>query len=144
MSSKPRQPRAEKHPAIHLYTDGACSGNPGEAGIGIVLLYKNRKKEHSEHIGTATNNIAELTAIKRGLELIKNRKLPVIVYSDSSYAIGVLSGRMKAKKNLELIAEVKELIKTFSSVKFTHIYGHRDNEYNETADRLATSVLKSG
>jgi len=75
--------------------------------------------------------------------LIRNRKLPVIVYSDSSYAIGVLSGRMKAKKNLGLIAEIKELIKAFSSVKFTHVYGHRGNEYNETADDLATGVLKS-
>jgi ribonuclease HI len=76
---------------IHVFTDGACSGNPGPAGVGVVLYYNEHKKEISKFIGNATNNIAELTAIKIGLEAIKStyRNLPVIIYTDSAYSLKI-------------------------------------------------------
>ncbi|MCK5099552.1 MAG: hypothetical protein KAR45_15700, partial [Desulfobacteraceae bacterium] len=63
-------PKSEKN-LIKIFTDGASSGNPGPSGIGIYLIYNERTKEISEFIGNATNNIAELKAIKRGLEELK-------------------------------------------------------------------------
>ena len=85
----PRKPRAEKPAApvsspslaslpssssetVHVWTDGACSGNPGPMGIGIVVVAGDRRKEHGEYLGRGTNNIAELTAIRRGLEIARS------------------------------------------------------------------------
>ncbi|MCK5348909.1 MAG: hypothetical protein KAJ25_05940, partial [Desulfobacula sp.] len=76
---------------IKIYTDGASSGNPGPSGIGILLIYGENKKEISKYIGMATNNIAELTAIKVALEELKRVDLPVRIFSDSSYSIGLLT-----------------------------------------------------
>ena len=76
--------------AIAMYTDGASSGNPGPAGIGVYLKFGAHEKEISEYIGTATNNIAELTAVARGLSAIKNKTLPVIIFTDSQYVLGLL------------------------------------------------------
>ena len=129
--------------AICLYTDGAASGNPGPAGIGALLQYGKHKKEISKYIGKATNNIAELEAIKIGLLSINDSSLPVIVFTDSSYAFGVLSLSWKAKKNQALIIEIKEIIKTFKNVKFIKVKGHADNEGNNIADMLAVSAIKT-
>ena len=74
---------------INLYTDGASSGNPGPSGIGVLLCFGNHEKELSRYIGHATNNVAELEAIKTGLMEIKNREIPVCVYTDSGYALGI-------------------------------------------------------
>src|SRR5262245_63631659 len=60
-----RKPTAHDPEAVVVYTDGACSGNPGPMGIGVVVLDKGERKEISEYLGTGTNNIAELTAIER-------------------------------------------------------------------------------
>ena len=84
-------PDSLKQDAISIYTDGACSGNPGPAGIGVVMYYKGHRKEISRYIGLATNNIAELEAIKTGLEAVRNRSLPVLLYTDSSYSLGLLT-----------------------------------------------------
>ncbi len=62
--------------AIAVWTDGACTGNPGPAGIGVVVIEGGERSELSEYLGDATNNIAELTAIERGLELVKERQQP--------------------------------------------------------------------
>ena len=70
-------------------------------------MYGKHCLEIWEYLGKSTNNVAELTAILRALENIKNKNLPILVYSDSKYAIGVLSGTMKANKNQDLIAQVK-------------------------------------
>src|SRR5688572_3855141 len=96
--------------AIVVHTDGACSGNPGPAGIGAVLVYGEHRKEISEYIGEGTNNIAELTAILRALAAIKDRKRPTIVKTDSSYAIGMLTKNWKVKANHALIAELRALV----------------------------------
>ena len=127
---------------IHIYTDGACSGNPGPAGYGAILIYNSHVKEFSEYIGEATNNIAELTAIKKGLEAVKNKNIPVVIYSDSSYSIGVLSNGWKAKKNKELIQEIKSLMLTFESIEFVKVKGHSDNKLNERADKIANLAVK--
>src|SRR5215813_3004784 len=104
---------------IHAYTDGACWGNPGPMGIGIVLKSGSHRKEISEYLGPrGTNNIAELTAIERALATIKDRTRPVIVYTDSRYAIGVLSMNWKAKANTELIERIRELTRRFPQVRF--------------------------
>ena len=129
--------------AICIYTDGACSGNPGPAGIGIVLRYKEKHKEISRSLGTATNNIAELEAIRVGLLAVKNRKLPVILFSDSSYALGLLSQGWKAKKNMELVDEIRRLAATFPKLRFVKVKGHAGHPDNERADQLAVQAVKS-
>jgi ribonuclease HI len=129
---------------IHVYTDGACSGNPGPAGIGIVLNYNSYKKEISKYIGNATNNIAELTAIKVGLEAIKPlyRTTPVIIYTDSAYCHGLFTKDWNPKKNIELIMDIRSLIVQFSDIEFKHVKGHSDNPGNNKADILATSAIQ--
>lgn len=129
---------------IHIYTDGACSGNPGPMGIGVVLMADERRKEISEYLGPlGTNNIAELTAILRGLEAVKDRKRPILVYSDSAYSIGVLSKNWKAKANLELIAAIKKELARFASVKFIKVAGHSGIPENERCDELARQAIES-
>ena len=127
---------------IFIYTDGASSGNPGPSGIGILLRFKDHKKEISRNIGTATNNIAELEAIKTALLELKHYDYPVRIFTDSSYACGVLTLGWKARKNKELINSIKKLILKFSDLKLIKIKGHDGFEGNEKADFLATSALR--
>ncbi len=135
---------ALKAGAVTIYTDGACSGNPGPAGIGIVMLYKGHRKEISEYIGMATNNIAELKAIKVGLETVKNRDLPIVLYTDSSYSLGLLTKGWKAKQNQELVQQVRLLVKRFKNLRFVKIKGHAGHPENERADRLAVEAIQRG
>ncbi len=133
-----------KKGAICIYTDGACSGNPGPAGIGVVLLYKGHRKEISRYIGVATNNIAELEAIKTGLEAVKNPDLPVVLYTDSSYSTGLLTKGWKAKQNQELVRKVRLLVKRFKDLQIVKIKGHAGHPENERADRLAVHAIQAG
>jgi len=130
--------------AICIYTDGAASGNPGPAGIGVWLTYGKHEKSISRYIGNATNNIAELEAIRAGLSEVKSRNLPVRVFTDSSYAYGLLVLGWKAKANRELVGDIKILIQDFRDLKFIKVKGHDGNEGNERADLLATSAIKNG
>ncbi|MFO7645125.1 MAG: ribonuclease H [Desulfosarcina sp.] len=127
--------------AICIYTDGACSGNPGPAGIGAVLRYKGKSKEISRYIGMATNNIAELEAIRVALEEVKNRALPVILFTDSSYALGLLTKDWKARENQVLVQRLRELAATFRQLTFVKVKGHAGHPDNERADRLAVQSL---
>ncbi len=127
---------------IKIYTDGASSGNPGPSGIGILFIHEENKKEISQYIGTATNNIAELTAIKVALEELKRVDLPVRIFSDSSYAIGLLTKNWKPKKNQVLIFEIRALISKFFDLAFIKVKGHSGIKENEVADFLATSAIK--
>jgi len=131
-----------KDGVIHVYTDGASSGNPGPSGIGVFLQFGEHEKEISEHIGESTNNIAELEAIRVALSEIKNPRLPVRVYTDSGYAHGLLSKGWKPKKNKRLVDSIKKLMKRFNDLKFVKVKGHAGNEGNEKADRLATQAIK--
>ncbi|MFO7707543.1 MAG: ribonuclease H [Desulfobacterales bacterium] len=127
---------------VHIFTDGASSGNPGPSGIGVVLLHGAHRKEIAEYIGIATNNIAELTAIQQGLAALKKKDIPVRVYTDSSYAHGVLTLNWKAKKNQDLIAAIRREMQAFSDLKLIKVEGHRGVEENERADRLAVNAIR--
>lgn len=127
--------------AIIIYTDGASSGNPGPAGIGAVLTYGGHRKEISRYIGHATNNIAELQAIQAALHSLTTTHRPVRLYTDSSYAIGVLTKGWKAKANQELIAEIIESMKQFEDIVLIKVKGHAGIEENERADLLATQAI---
>ncbi len=128
--------------AIIIYTDGASSGNPGPAGIGVLLIYGKHQKEISEFIGNTTNNIAELKAIKRAVQELKTRDIPVRIFTDSSYCTGLLTMGWKPEKNTDLVNSIKKLISRFKDLKIIKIKGHDGIEGNEKADKLATSAIK--
>ena len=130
--------------AICIFTDGASSGNPGPSGIGVVLRYGKHQKEISEFIGTATNNIAELKAIEIGLNAVKNKDLPVKLYTDSKYAYGILALGWKEKKNKDIVASIKKIISNFKNLTFIKVKGHAGDENNERADFLARKAISSG
>lgn len=146
-----RAPAGEPHPAapageaVHVWTDGACSGNPGPMGIGVVVIAGDQRREHGEYLGRGTNNIAELVAIRRGLEiaegLVPLRERPVRVYSDSSYAIGLLSQGWKAKANQTLVAELRELLRRYRGLRMIKVEGHAGVSENERCDLLARQAI---
>jgi ribonuclease HI len=123
------------------YTDGACSGNPGPAGLGVVLLVRGERRELSEYLGTATNNIAELTAILRVAEVLEPTTEPLVVHTDSQYAIGVLTKGWKPKVNIELIADIKQKLKPFRGLSLVYVRGHAGVPLNERADQLAREAV---
>lgn len=127
---------------IVVYTDGACVGNPGPAGIGVVLRYRTRTKEISRFIGTGTNNIAELTAIKVALQEIKDPWVPVTIHTDSAYCLGVLAGNWKPKLNRTLIEEIKKEMARFARLTFVKVEGHTGIEDNEKANDLAQQAVQ--
>jgi len=129
---------------IQIYTDGASSGNPGPSGIGALLIYRENRREISQNIGIATNNIAELSAIKIALSHLKRYDLPVRVFSDSSYSIGVLTKGWKPQSNKKIISEIKDLMQKLTDIKFIKVKGHSGIKENEVADFLATSAIKKG
>ena len=129
--------------SIIIYTDGASSGNPGPSGIGILIKYGKHKKEISKYIGIATNNIAELEAIHTALTELKKTDIPVKIFTDSSYAYGLLKLNWRAKKNIELVDIIKKIILKFRDIDFIKVKGHDGNTGNEKADMLATTAIKS-
>jgi ribonuclease HI len=126
--------------AVEIWTDGACSGNPGPMGIGVVVIDGPKRREKGEYLGVGTNNIAELTAIGRGIELAGDGGRRMRVYTDSSYAIGVLSKGWKAKANQELIAQLKRQIAPLD-VEFVKVAGHAGVPENERCDELARDAV---
>lgn len=135
--------RAPTHPdgAIIVYADGACSGNPGPAGLGVVIVDGEKGTELSEYLGRATNNIAELTAILRAAENLAGRGEPIRIYTDSRYSIGVLTQGWKAKKNPELVATVRRALSELPDVELHYVPGHAGVELNEHADALAREAV---
>ncbi len=141
-SMSPDHPETIPKNAICIYTDGASSGNPGPGGIGVYLQHGSHEKKISRHIGHATNNVAELEAIKVGLLAVKNVKLPVRMFTDSRYALGVLSLGWKARINQKLIQEIQTIMKRFADLKLIKVKGHSGQEGNEIANQLATASTK--
>lgn len=130
--------------AIIAYTDGACSGNPGPAGLGFTIRYPDgRFVKQGEPLGSATNNIAELTAILRVLEHVEAKDAHVLIHTDSSYSIGVLTAGWKAKANQSLIADIKSMLRKFKHVEFRKVKGHAGIEDNELVDQLAREAAET-
>jgi ribonuclease HI len=128
---------------IHVWTDGAASGNPGPAGAGYVLLFREHRKEASIWLGDTTNNVAELTAVLEALRSLKRHDVPVRVHSDSTYVIGVVTGAMRAKANRELVEEIREAVQAFANLRFVKVDAHAGVEWNERADELAREAVRA-
>jgi ribonuclease HI len=126
---------------VVAYADGACSGNPGPAGLGVVLIDGPRRVEISEYLGTGTNNIAELTAVLRALGEVTDPACPLIIKTDSQYTIGVLQKGWKAKANVDLIAELKDALRA-RPARIQYVPGHSGVVLNERADELAREAVK--
>jgi ribonuclease HI len=116
-------------------------------GIGIVVIAGRERAERGEYLGVGTNNIAELTAIARGLDLASDlapdRTRPIHIYSDSSYALGLLGKGWKAKANQDLVASLREQMATFAHVKLIKVAGHAGVDNNERCDQLARQAVTS-
>jgi len=140
-TGKPGTTPAAPANAIHVWTDGACTGNPGPAGLGVVIVDDGKQKEISEYLGQGTNNIAELTAILRGLQAVDDRKRPVVVYSDSAYSIGLLTQSWKAKANQELVEQLRSVCREFADLRFVKVAGHAGIPLNERTDQLARDAV---
>ncbi len=139
---------------ITIYTDGACSGNPGKGGWGCVLIYNDYKKTFSGYDENTTNNKMELMAV---IEALKKLKEPceVDVYTDSAYVSnaflndwitnwqnnGFKTAGKKEVQNKDLWLELITLCSTHS-VTFHKVKGHADNELNNLCDKLATDEIK--
>jgi ribonuclease HI len=134
--------RKFRRTAILAYTDGACSGNPGPAGIGVVLVCGDQRKEICEYIGEATSNIAEVTAVIRALAAIKDRTRHVILHSDSEYAIGALSGRWKLRANRQLVGQARALAASFAQLRLEWVPAHAGVPENERCDALARLAIR--
>jgi len=136
----PEKPEGDE---ILAYADGACSGNPGPAGVGAVAMWGDQMRELSEYIGEATNNIAELTGILRAVELAHELGRPLRLYTDSTYSIGVLTQGWKVKANKELVAKVRQALDAHPDTKLFHVRGHQGVRLNEHADELAVRAVQS-
>lgn len=132
---------AQDEEPILIYTDGASSGNPGPAGIGVLLQYKGKTREISRYIGVSTNNIAELTAIETALSAIRRTDIPIRLHTDSGYALGLLTLGWKPKKNQELVDRIKKQMTRFKRLEIIKVRGHSGVAGNEAADKLATSAI---
>lgn len=135
-------------PEITIYTDGAAKGNPGPGGFGIVLKYKDQRKELSQGYRLTTNNRMELLAVIVALETLKIENSMVTIYTDSKYvADAVTKGwvfqweakNFKKKKNPDLWRRFLEIYPKHR-VKFVWIKGHDNNKENERCDELAVAA----
>ena len=134
---------------VTLYTDGACSGNPGPGGYGAVLIYEGVEKEIAGGEKSTTNNKMEMMAVIKGLEALKE-PCEVEVYSDSAYIVNAIeqgwieswkkNGWRKADKkpvkNVDLWEKLLELMDKHKVI-FNKVKGHADDEYNNRCDRIA-------
>ena len=140
---------------VIIYTDGACSGNPGPGGWGAILMINENKKEISGGNKNTTKNVMELTAVIEALKLLK-RPCNVNLYSDSAYVVnaflqnwilgwiknGWKNSNKEDVKNKELWQELISLTKVHN-VTFHKVKGHADNKYNNRCDELARNAIKN-
>ena len=139
---------------VTIYTDGACSGNPGNGGYGVILSYMGKKKELSKGFECTTNNRMELMAAITGLEALKE-PCKVKLWSDSKYLIdsinknwiaswqknGWKNSQKKPVKNRELFERLIEL-QNIHDVEFCRVKGHDGHPENERCDTLAVEASK--
>ena len=140
---------------VDIYTDGACSGNPGPGGYGAVLVYNGKEKEISGGEKNTTNNKMELTAVIEALRLLKE-PCSVTVTTDSKYVCDSMTkgwaeswkkkGWKKADGKPALNTELWDQLLTLCEkhrVKFIWVKGHAGHPYNERCDRLAVEFYKA-
>lgn len=139
---------------VTIYTDGACSGNPGPGGWGAVLICEGTQKEISGATPNTTNNIMEITAVLEALKLLKF-ECEVEIYSDSAYVVNCFNqgwiynwqknnwktANKEPVKNKELWEELYGFVKKHKTT-FIKVKGHSTNELNNRCDFLATSAIK--
>lgn len=141
---------------INLYTDGACSGNPGPGGWGALLRWNGHEKELSGGEKDTTNNRMEMMAVIEGLKAIKKEGANVHIFTDSKYVMdgvtkwlpgwkakGWKTAAKKPVKNEDLWKEIDSLIRVHS-VDFTWVKGHAGHPENEYVDKLAVSAIPKG
>ena len=140
--------------SVTIYTDGACLGNPGPGGYGVVLLHQEGRNELSEGFRLTTNNRMEMMAAIAGLETLE-KPFSVTVYSDSQYVVDAITKGWAKKwqangwkrnakemaKNPDLWERLLNLCKKHE-VKFLWVRGHSGNTENENCDRLAVAAAK--
>ena len=140
---------------VTIYTDGACSGNPGKGGWGAILMCKGKMKEISGGEKETTNNRMELTAPIEALKLLK-KPCNVKIYSDSAYLINAFTNGWiynwfkngwktadnKDVKNKELWIEIYNYTK-IHKIEWIKVKGHSDNEYNNRCDEMAVEAAKT-
>ena len=139
---------------ITLYTDGACSGNPGAGGWACVLIFNDNKKEMSGGESLTTNNKMELMAVINGLKALKE-PCNVEIFSDSAYVVNaflndwignwIKNGWKTANKKEVLNQELwKELIQLsrIHNIHWNKVKGHSDNELNNRCDELARNEVE--
>jgi ribonuclease HI len=139
---------------IIIYTDGACSGNPGPGGYGVILKYGKYRKEISKGFRRTTNNRMELMAAIAGLEALKDRCL-VLLHTDSKYLVdsitkgwvttwrerGWIRGKREKVLNPDLWIKLLKLCE-YHQVEINWVKGHAGDIENERADQLATTALR--
>lgn len=138
---------------IKIYTDGACSGNPGPGGWGAILCWNDHEKELSGGESDTTNNRMEMMAVIKALEALKHNKAPVTIYTDSKYVLqgatewlegwkarGWRSANKKPVKNQDLWERIDSLLQEHS-VTFIWVKGHSGHEMNERVDKLAVLAI---
>ena len=138
---------------IYIYTDGACRGNPGPGGWGVLLIYQESKKELYGFSADTTNNIMELTAVIESLKSIK-RKYPIIITTDSNYVKDGITTWIKSwktnnwkttnkkpVKNKELWIELDDLSQLYD-ITWEWVKGHSGHPENEHADYLANKAIE--
>ena len=136
---------------VTIYTDGACSGNPGPGGWGAILQYGKHKKELSGGEANTTNNRMELTGVITALEAL-NEPCEVALYTDSQYIVNAMTlgwakkwkanGWMRNKKDPALNPDLWEKLLNLCdrhSVTFNWVKGHAENEFNNRCDQLAVA-----
>ena len=138
---------------VILYTDGACSGNPGPGGWGAVLIFNGIEKELSGGNSNTTNNIMEITAVIEGLKALK-RPCNVEIYSDSAYVVNCfeknwignwmknnwVNSKKEPVKNKDLWIELYNLTNVHF-VNFSKVKGHSNVKYNNRCDELARNAI---
>ena len=135
---------------VNIYTDGACRGNPGKGGYGIImeLVGKPYRKEFSQGYRKTTNNRMELLAVIVALEMLKREKTEVVVYSDSKYVIDAVEKGwvfnwvkkgFKNKKNSDLWRRFLKIYPKHQ-VRFKWVKGHNNHAQNERCDELAVEA----
>lgn len=140
---------------VTIYTDGACSGNPGKGGWGALLMFGETRREISGYSPSTTNNRMELMAAIKALEALKE-PCRVDLYSDSSYVVNAfrqgwlkrwstnnwLTAAKKPVENQDLWQKILPLVR-LHDVTFHKVKGHSDNEHNNRCDFLATQAIKN-